>query len=429
MTEAEYIQIVTDQIRTKKVHSYIKRELHDHICDQKEALLAEGYICEEDAEKQAIKEMGDPIDVGEKLDKIHRTHYPWRLLILVAAVILISLPIIRHLATLTDAIDVSSAVTLQSQHIVIGIMICAIVGFIDYRQMANFSFVGAVMIIVLLITALCQNIYGHVRIGITVFSAISLVPLYIVMYAGSLYVLIRRRLNRLLIIPLELLPVALLMLLNAYLPAIMLSIGELLIFIRANKVQTKNLYESTAGPLPYDVINCTILIAAAISATIIAHIQNGQDNYSEIVSTMWKIWRQSNLFGESNNSINLLKSTAVNPMTDYTFLGITALCGKIASLAIIVIDTLLVVGIERASSCVSDISGKLLCNGSSCAMLIQILGSVVSCFTSDSSLGVSVPIMSYGGTGLMINCIILGIALSVINYRSVTPFEISIERR
>jgi cell division protein FtsW (lipid II flippase) len=37
--------------------------------------------------------------------------------------------------------------------------------------------------------------------------------------------------------------------------------------------------------------------------------------------------------------------------------------------------------------------------------------------------------MSYGGTGLMINCIILGIALSVINYRSVTPFEISIERR
>jgi len=67
----EYLEAVRQQIRWKKVQSPVLEEIKNHIIDQKDAFVIDG-LNEEEATDKAIAEMGDPIVVGEQLDRAHR---------------------------------------------------------------------------------------------------------------------------------------------------------------------------------------------------------------------------------------------------------------------------------------------------------------------------------------------------------------------
>ena len=67
----EYLEVVRQQIRWKKVQSSVLEEIENHIIDQKNAFMIDGFS-EEEAIDKTIAEMGDPIVVGEKLDRVHR---------------------------------------------------------------------------------------------------------------------------------------------------------------------------------------------------------------------------------------------------------------------------------------------------------------------------------------------------------------------
>lgn len=82
MRKEEYLQLVTDQIRWKKARLDVKAELENHIMDQMESYRSEGME-EQAAMKQAILEMGDPVEVGVELDRIHRPKMSWGILLLV----------------------------------------------------------------------------------------------------------------------------------------------------------------------------------------------------------------------------------------------------------------------------------------------------------------------------------------------------------
>ena len=76
MERRDYLELMTGQIRCKKMCPVIAKEVEDHIEDQKQAFMAEG-MKEEEAEKAAVEEMGDPVEVGVEMDQIHmlRFHY------------------------------------------------------------------------------------------------------------------------------------------------------------------------------------------------------------------------------------------------------------------------------------------------------------------------------------------------------------------
>ena len=65
----EYLKKVLEQIRCKKAQGEIREELRAHIEDQKEANLAAGMSAEE-AEREAVADMGDPVETGIALDKV-----------------------------------------------------------------------------------------------------------------------------------------------------------------------------------------------------------------------------------------------------------------------------------------------------------------------------------------------------------------------
>lgn len=79
MTKEDFIGSVTEQIRCVRARDGIARELSDHITDQAEAYEAMGEV-HEDAVNRAVREMGDPVEVGVELDRIHRPQVDYKLI-------------------------------------------------------------------------------------------------------------------------------------------------------------------------------------------------------------------------------------------------------------------------------------------------------------------------------------------------------------
>lgn len=82
MNRRNYLDILTGQIRCKRARSMIEEEFQGHIDEQKLDFMAEG-MTEQEAEEAAVREMGDPVDVGVELDRIHRPKMNTRLIALV----------------------------------------------------------------------------------------------------------------------------------------------------------------------------------------------------------------------------------------------------------------------------------------------------------------------------------------------------------
>lgn len=74
-----YTETVCEQIRWKKAHAAVAKELTDHLFDQKEAYLSCGDS-EVLAEEKALRQMGDPVEIGAALDSTHKPAPQWGML-------------------------------------------------------------------------------------------------------------------------------------------------------------------------------------------------------------------------------------------------------------------------------------------------------------------------------------------------------------
>ena len=68
-----------EQIRWKRARPVVARELEQHLTDQRDAFVREGKPRDE-AERLAVEDMGDPVEVGAALDATHRPRPQWGLL-------------------------------------------------------------------------------------------------------------------------------------------------------------------------------------------------------------------------------------------------------------------------------------------------------------------------------------------------------------
>lgn len=88
----EYVAEVCEQIRWKRAKEGLAMELRTHLLDQQDACLAEG-MTEEEARAECVRQMGDPVEVGTQLDRVHRPRSQWDLMILVWGLVLVGLVI------------------------------------------------------------------------------------------------------------------------------------------------------------------------------------------------------------------------------------------------------------------------------------------------------------------------------------------------
>ncbi len=71
MKADKYLKALTKRIENSKVREEIMREYQNHIQDCKEALMEAG-MGEEAAEEEAVRQMGDPAEAGQEMNRLYR---------------------------------------------------------------------------------------------------------------------------------------------------------------------------------------------------------------------------------------------------------------------------------------------------------------------------------------------------------------------
>lgn len=132
----EYLEIVVAQIRCKRAIPYLKEELEDHIQDQKDAYLAEGMNPFE-AEMAAVKQMGDPVETGVQLDRVHKPKMEWKIFAVAAFLGLVGMILQISISMLTGEKLLTYTLLYEAGRFIGGMMIMLVICYMDYSILAK----------------------------------------------------------------------------------------------------------------------------------------------------------------------------------------------------------------------------------------------------------------------------------------------------
>jgi len=175
----EYITTLTEQIRFKQARSGVAQEIRNHISDQTQAFEQNGMEHEK-AVEMAVREMGDPVEAGVALDRIHRPQFDWRLFMI--TVLFSAAGVFIMYAT--GALGGESAQLIrQCFFTFLGIGIIVLICFADY------TFIGKYALQIYLIMTAAFYVYQNtgIRVNGIVPALRNIVYLYVPVYAGLLY--------------------------------------------------------------------------------------------------------------------------------------------------------------------------------------------------------------------------------------------------
>ncbi len=190
----EYLRTVTEQVRCGKMHDSIAEELKDHILDQAEAFEEEGTDHEQ-AMELAVKEMGDPVETGVALDRIHRPHLSVEMLVLVSLISVLSLVFCGAMSFFAGKDQITGLeywVYQQVKYTVVGFVLMLLVYRLDYSMLEKWGRQIAAGILAFVVLSLFAGvqIYGRIyglRIGPVLIPTSGMIWLYVPTYASVLY--------------------------------------------------------------------------------------------------------------------------------------------------------------------------------------------------------------------------------------------------
>ncbi len=184
---SQFKEEVCKQIRWKRVHEAISKELEDHVMDQMAYYQSQGDA-ETEAMDKTLKDMGDPIDVGIQLDRIHRPKSQKSMILYVVILLLIGLFIQTFLVYDSDY-PLNLPKQIFASIIGIGTMVLAYYG--DYTLIGRHPkllFVLTSMLSLLLLLTSGEVNGRPYFIGFVSFSLVYINLLYPILLVGVIYV-------------------------------------------------------------------------------------------------------------------------------------------------------------------------------------------------------------------------------------------------
>lgn len=183
MEKQEYLSLLTEQIRCKRARPMIADEIEKHIEDQTEAYEA-GGLPHPKAVSESLRQMGDPIEAGVALDRIHRPKTEWSMILIVLALTVFGIIIQSILFKYSNNGGVNQDnLSLTIIYNLLGAGVMAVVYFMDYSILGKhpvaslFVYLsGSIMIIIYLV-------YSRPRPAVYY----SLITLFIPFFAAIVY--------------------------------------------------------------------------------------------------------------------------------------------------------------------------------------------------------------------------------------------------
>ena len=460
----EYIEKLISQIRCKKARPFVADEIRGHLEDQISANMEEG-MPEEDAEKCAVIDMGDPVEVGISMDKIHRPQIAWEMIALVGVISIFAIIVqwmfvfrmtngnysiygVSQYTTITgefnsqgEVINVTPGILYGYSigdfilNIIVGIVLMIIIYFIDYTAIAKCSrTIGIVMIAVGVYCAwFGTRINGtYYRIGFVRISETALMMLFVPIYGAIIYKYRGGGFGALLKSVIWLIvPVMITFRLPAFTTAVIMMICMLVqLTVALSKGWFKvNKIISILGLWSLFILSPIISLFGMYSVKFLAEYQRARirawilgSNEFDLLSVVRESTKNIPMFGNSGTEII---GTLPDLNRDYIFTYILNMYGSAAGIVVIAAIAMLVLFIF--SAVVKQKNELGLSMGVGCGMLI-LMNSAVNIFCSIGVLPPTasfLPFFSAGGSNTILCYVLIGIVMSIYRYKDVYPRHIN----
>lgn len=437
-TIQEFLQTACNQIRYKSVHKSIVNELTDHIEEQKNQYVKEGFS-EEAATNKAIEQMGDPVLVGKELDKAHRPRTEWSILSLVAILVLIG-GALQFLISGTNNNHTGGFMHFL-MYLTVGLAAFFFTYFFDYTligrypKSAYFILIAAAIAESQLSGMVCGSFYPHIY-----HFALLVIPIF----AGIIYSFRNKGYMGIIACGLFYFGAAFLCLIAPNLSAfVLLTLSCLIILTLAivkgyfggnKKIGLVIVYIPTFMTLTLLVLSLIFLLPfrmKRIALSLCPELDPQGAGYLPLL--VKKIIKGSQPFGEAvlgpgyaNMHVNQILPCWD---TDFSLTYIIGHLGLVAGLVIIGIISALIVRISISIIKQKNAFGYLL----SCSACIAIAGQfvlyVLLNFGILTLFSATLPFISFGGMGFIVNMILAGLVLSVYRRTNIVVDKMQITTR
>lgn len=431
-----FLKKALQQVRYKKMHPYLAQELNDHIELLKEELINEG-MDEETAYEQAVKHMGEPESIGKSLHEIHKPKIEWGVVTTLIAIVAVGLLV---LGIYSRDYSQVSYIKKQLLFVIIGIVSFWLLYYMDYSKLERVSGVfyvlGSIAIIMTTITGVYVNgVQRWLKIGPIMISTIHIaMPLFIISYVGF----IRRWANKgiqgyTFLIGTGLIAVVLSMIMSASqgidLTAILLCIFITYVMSEAFKGNRKRVGAIllSVGILIIGSGSYFIFSAPWRVARLMAWIDPSRDpvDAGYIYNVIREILSGATWLGRGEGiKIEQIGGYLPNLQADFIFTFIIGTMGYLVAGGIVILIGSMLIRCFKVTKKVNDEYGRMLLNAISIYFLIQYTMSLLVNISLAPTTAVSMPFMSYGGSGLVCDLAIMGLFLGIYRRKDIMPNEL-----
>ena len=451
----EFLNSVCEQIKYKPIRNTIAEELKDHIEDKKEELIEMGQN-EEEAEKNAVEQMGDAEIIGKQLNKVHRPRLDWKLLIILVVLLIFGF-VISYIITENEHTEmmqymkegVSEYITTNYMikyvcFVGLGFTIGVIIYFCDYERIKNkpliLYIIATVVIILAFLFGISVNGINFLRIGnYSIRSNTIAVPLYILAFIGFLENIneenkltklfkeknIKINANVLKLVVLSLISLLMLRLIPSSSSVIVLAITYLILATKkvVSESENKRKHLLMLWGIPIIVGTVVILFEVLANPYVLdkfISVYNPEEyketegwralNRKEIIESAQK-------FGEAGNmsdAIYLFDGFGNNEI-----ISILAHFGWIPTVTLIIAVLAFSIKLVINSFKIKEKYGSLIILGIGCMFILQSIFNVLMNFNLLFDASFNLPFVTYGCGELVVNMMCLALIFAVYRKKDV----------
>ncbi|MCI8336431.1 MAG: FtsW/RodA/SpoVE family cell cycle protein [Peptococcaceae bacterium] len=423
-----YLNTVCEQIKCKAAHNAIREELAEHIGELQEAYLAQGEA-EEAATLKALTQMGDPREVGRQLHKTHKPQTDWLTLGLLTLLLGFGIIVLSGYQTFLSY----NIGTRQAVFTGIGLCIAAVFYFINYTKLLKYSFllyaIGILLNIHILLVSQGSTSWWFSIGSVTIDAGALVLCCYLLGLAGlAIHWQTERRSDSWLLVAFMVLAIGLLFSHNlakafilaiACLPLIHYSVSHAP-WCTTPKKQLTIFYGVLAALFlasSFMMIAIEPYRAARFSAFLHPEKDPMGDGY---VATQQRLvmekaqWFQGippeEVFYETDRGPHFIVPEA---HTDLVFAYIIGRFGWGVAIALCFVMAALICRMFQLSRKIQDSYGKTLCYSITAFFAAQIICNILMNLTLFPYSSISLPFISYGGSMLVLDMVMMAIFLNV----------------
>ena len=424
-----YTDKVCEQIRWKKAHGMVAKEIENHLIDQKNAYMNMGDS-ESTAEEKALLQMGDPVSIGAALDSTHKPAPQWGMIGLVMLLFILGLIIQYKLTTIHTALEVKSD-SIPYQFALYAIGLAAFIGtyYLDFSFLRKHPYLPFILLLGIdfWMQISGAQVYGQrwFLLGPFSISSVSLSLLFPFAFCGMFYRLREKGKN-------GYFRSGVIAALFCCLLLTCHTIGGLAVFVFSAGILMivavqKNWFGQNTKPILALFITAAIVCIGILLFTVqfryrlfrvtaILHPETDPAGTGYLSGILQDMMKNSVLFGEGTPFLDYDVTYAVMPSTfrsDYLLTYLTYKYGWIASLALIaLLLAFLCFGFYKCLK-QKSILGQMVSLAILCTFAAELLLYVAANLGYPLIAPIALPFLSYGGTALIIHMALAGILLSV----------------